>query len=234
VSHVTGNTCGQGILDLLDYLRLMELYLWMELVVKALGLKEEITVYVPSHPRKNLAMTVKQKNKVAEMRILSSLIIFLIVTIYVVGCENNQELRSYKHSDALIELENADNIFYDPRDDGSIQLSYQIKENYPAKQAIKIISTKLASGGWVPLKEDFLNPGLISSHVGGWTKFEDSSDKPTRIIHQWMGDWKNQGGNIVRYAFIYEDPEMERENLSLLQLNIIYIPSEILGAMMNQ
>ena len=222
---MTGNTCGQAIQGLLDYLRLMDLYLWMVQVVKARGSKEEITVYVPSHLRKNLVMTVRQKNKIAEMKILSSLIIFLIVSIYIVGCENNRELRSHKHSDALIELENADNIFYDPRDDGSIQLSYQIKENYPAKQAIKIISTKLAARGWVPLKEDFLNPGLHSSHVGGWTKFEDSSGKSTRIIHQWMGDWKNQGDDIVRYVFIYEYPKMEGENLSLLQLNIIYIPS---------
>jgi hypothetical protein len=87
----------------------------------------------------------------------------------------------------------------------------------------------LEANGWKPLKEDYLNPGLPSSQVNGWSDFEDASRQPPKIIHQWIGDWEDKYGNIIRYAFIYQYPKNKDKNLSVLQIHEIYTPASLVN-----
>ena len=115
------------------------------------------------------------------------------------------------HSKAFITLKNAEGTFYDIRDGGSIQYSYRLKADYPASSVLKEISSQLEAGGWQPLKEDILNPGQPSSHVKGWSNYEDASRPPTKIRYQWMGSWEDKYGNIVTYIFLYQYPKSEKK-----------------------
>jgi hypothetical protein len=143
---------------------------------------------------------------------------FIFICLFA-GCKDKQEPKIFNHSSALILLSNSEEPFYDIRDGGSIQLSYKIKEEYPAAAVIKQIAAQLETKGWKPLKEDYLNPGLPSSHVKGWDNYEDASHPPRTIVHRWMGDWEDKYGNIVRYAFIYEYPKNKAKNLSIMQIH---------------
>jgi hypothetical protein len=158
----------------------------------------------------------------------NSFIASMLLLSLLASCKDDRPA-IYNHSKAFIVLKNAGGTFYDLRDDGSIQLSYKIKENYPASSALSEISTQLKATGWQPVKEDILNPGLPSSHVKGWSDFENASRQPTTIDHQWMGSWEDKYGNIVTYIFLYQYPKTEKKNLSNLQIHAIYEPASLVA-----
>ena len=158
--------------------------------------------------------------------ITNSLIAYLVVLSLLAGCEDNRP-RIENHLKAFIMFKNAEGTFYDLRDEGAIQFSYRLKEGYPATSVLTQISTQLEGAGWQPLKEDFLNPGLPSSHVKGWSYFEDASSPPTKVVYQWMGGWEDKHGNIVTYILRYEYPKNEKKDLSHLQIYEIYKPASL-------
>jgi hypothetical protein len=69
---------------------------------------------------------------------------------------------------------------------GKDQIIYHLQSEYPADDALRTISVCLKNLGWEPLKEDWLNPGLPSSHVRGWTYFEDETTKPATSVRAWI------------------------------------------------
>ena len=168
------------------------------------------------------------RNKMKRSIIANSLIGCFILLSLLVGCKDRCSPRIYNHSNAFVVLRNIEDPFYDLRDGGSIQLSYKLKEDYPASSVLKQISTQLEGTGWQPLKEDYLNPGQSSSHVKGWSEFEDALRPPSKIVHQWVGDWEDKYGNIVTYIFRYEYPK-NKKNLSVLQIHEIYEPASLVN-----
>jgi hypothetical protein len=166
------------------------------------------------------------RNKIKRSIIRNSLIACFLLPSLLAGC-NDTRPRIYNKSKALIILKNAEGTFYDLRDGGSIQLSYKLIADYPASSVLTEISTQLEGAGWHPLKEDFLNPGQPSSHVRGWSNFEDASRAPTKIGYSWMGSWEDKYRNIVTYIFIYQYPKNKKRNLSVLQIHEIYEPASL-------
>lgn len=154
-------------------------------------------------------------------------IICLVAIGIIAGCKDNQEPKVYNHSKAMIVLENAEEPFYVLNDGGSIQLTYKIREDYPAESVIKEITDKLKVAEWQPRNEDYLNPGHFMSHFEGWSEFEDAVRPPTKAVHQWMGDWEDKYGNIVRYVFRYAYPKSDKKDLSNLQIHAIYTPASL-------
>jgi hypothetical protein len=111
---------------------------------------------------------------------------------------------------------------------GSIDLlSYHVSSKFPATQVIDWISDKLQKTGWEPLKYDFLNPNLPSSHVTGWTYFLHGIKDPTVCVHQWLGDWKDASGNIVRYGFRYKQVGCSTLALTDLEVDGWYTPADV-------
>jgi len=51
---------------------------------------------------------------------------------------------------------------------------------------------------WKPLMEDFLNPGISTSLVRGWTNYQD--DVRHQYVWQWQGQWESDKGEIATYA----------------------------------
>jgi hypothetical protein len=150
----------------------------------------------------------------------------LICLLFAAGTsfiQNKQEPKVLNVSRALVVLPEAIDANYVINEKGSIQLGYRMKEPYPANGVIDEVSTRLEKSRWTPLKEDYLNPGLLSSHVRGWSRFEI----PAKIVHQWIGDWKDEYGNIVRYAFRYTYPKKEKQNLSILTIYAFLTPASL-------
>ncbi len=110
---------------------------------------------------------------------------------------------------------------------GTYQLSYKIMTDYPAKASVAAVSSELTQRGWRPLDDDYLNPGLKSSHVRGWSNFDAPHLKPPQTIHQWLADWENRNGDVLRYGFIYQYDTKGPKDLRNMTVIAIFTPAAI-------
>jgi hypothetical protein len=147
----------------------------------------------------------------------------IISALTLIGCRPSIHEETPRHTDALIVCPGAEAVRW-VWFEGSDQLGYQVKVEYPADSIISCISTKLSENGWEPLKEDFWNPGLPSSHVRGWTQFTDATVHPEATVDGWLSQWQNQAGDIVWYGLQYRYPPKDRYTLFV---NAGFIPADI-------
>lgn len=152
------------------------------------------------------------------------LFILLILSLSEMSGANDQDPAAY--SDALVVASGAEDVRY-MKYEGTDQISYRLQVDYPAHNVIETISQSLKDKGWEPLKEDFLNPGLPSSHVRGWTNFTDATRSPERRVHQWLAQWENDQQDIVCYGLRYEYPQDETPNLKSLHVHGIFVPAPL-------
>lgn len=112
--------------------------------------------------------------------------------------------------------------------EGSIhQLSYKLSVKYPADEVIAFVREVLKREGWHALEDDYLNPGLTSSHVTGWNSHQDGTGKVTLKVHQWLAQWKNNAGDVVWYVFRYTYPLQADPDMDTLDVFASYFPSDI-------
>jgi hypothetical protein len=133
----------------------------------------------------------------------------------------DEEARASK---ALIILDGAMNLQQGPSAYGTFYVSYGLMAEYPPSNVIQQISSKLNDLHWAPLKEDWLNPGIPSSHVRGWTEFLDDNRGALQHVHQWLAQWKDPSGNIVSYSLRYSYKEGGPSDLKSLWVNGIWNP----------
>ena len=105
---------------------------------------------------------------------------------------------------------------------GSFFVSYALTERFPARNALKRIKSTLKRLGWLPLKDDWLNPGLPSSHLRGWTHFVDITSGTPRQVHQWAAQWQDLSGNVVTYSLRY-DPACQEGPYCALDSRTLFI-----------
>ena len=132
---------------------------------------------------------------------------------------------------ALIVLAGATRVTRGQGGHGSLFVAYRLAEEYPAPNAIQQISSQLSELGWVPLQEDWLNPGLPSSHVRGWTDFRDNVGNSPRHVHQWSAQWQAPDGNLVDYSLRYVYPEGGARDLRSLWVSGVWSPAPIVKIM---
>lgn len=107
----------------------------------------------------------------------------------------------------------------------TLQMRYVLSADYPATEAVEEVKSILRDAEWKILDKDMLNPGVLTPE--GWSKYRDASEGPIEIIKHWIGDWTNETGDILRYAFIYRNHVNDPENLNLLEVRIIQIPIDL-------
>jgi hypothetical protein len=154
--------------------------------------------------------------------------LFTIVAgcLFLVGCTVSNEERGANFSDSLIVVSGAQKIQY-TKFEGTDQLLFEIKVDYPAKTVLEEISEKLKSKGWQPLSEDYLNPGLPSSHVRGWTDFIDGTKSPRRKVYQWLAQWENKNGDILWCTLKYSYPLTAKPDLEDLTVSEAFWPAKL-------
>lgn len=153
---------------------------------------------------------------------------FVLLTI---GCGKRSSQDPAHYSKSLIVLSGATDIRY-AKLSGTDQVSYNLGEPFPAKQALAQISSRLSADGWTPLKEDVFNPGMPTSFVRGWTT---ASDKTSRQeIRHWLAYWKNTGGDILLCALQYRYPVPNDANsikgLDTVNVTAIFMPAAVVQA----
>ena len=133
---------------------------------------------------------------------------------------------SGEYSAALLVYPDAKGVRYQ-KVKGSDQLSYRVTAKFPGSGVIGWIAFKMEEMGWEPLVKDFLNPDLNSSHVIGWRKYSNETMKPRSIGSAWVGDWRNEAGDIVSIHFVYSYPEGSAPNLTEMNVLEIYLPAHL-------
>ncbi len=142
------------------------------------------------------------------------------------GCRSQASREAREYSDCLIVFPTAREIKY-AKYHGTDQVTYKVQADYPADDVLSFISKQLKDKGWKALKEDYLNPGLPSSHVRGWTVFYDATTRPETTVHQWLAEWENETQDVVWYALQYRYPTGKPRDLRTLQVGASYIPAGV-------
>jgi len=156
---------------------------------------------------------------------------FLLLSVAIcggllTGCRRPLEQNQPVRPDALILHPRAKDIQFLKRE-GTDQVTYRVDGKFPASGVIGWISYQLEEKGWEPLTYDYLNPDLPSSHVQGWTQFEDATKSSVYIVRQWLAEWRDGSENIARYAFRYTYPKDGPPNLTVLEVSAVYIPAPL-------
>lgn len=157
-------------------------------------------------------------------------IALLLIMIIVASCQSKPSQNPKDYSDSLLVLNNATNIFY-AKVNQTDQVSYNLKADYPATEVINTILKNAEGKGWIPLKEDFLNPELPTSFVRGWSDYEDVSRKPNTKVHSWQTDWQNKNNDVLIIGLKYCYPLNSQPDMSSMTVNVIYIPAKLADTM---
>lgn len=161
-------------------------------------------------------------------KLFFSIALLLVVIIY--GCQTKSSQDPKKYSESLIILSGATNIDY-AKVNKTDQVTFNLKADYPAAGIIDQLLKGTSDMGWTPLKEDFLNPGLPTSIVRGWSYYEDASRKPYTKVHSWQTDWQNKNGDVLIYRLRYRYPLNSQPEMSSMSVIAIYIPAPLAETM---
>jgi len=83
-----------------------------------------------------------------------------------------------------------------------IGVSYLMREPYPAEITVAAIQERIPRE-WAPRSENYLNPGIPTAHVRGWTSYEDRTTDPESKVHMWAAQWDNEVGDILSFTLLY-------------------------------
>jgi hypothetical protein len=117
--------------------------------------------------------------------------------------------------------------------DGQVGVSYKVREQFPADAMLARIRAALPTSEWRPLPEDWLNPGVPSSHHAGWSTFEDGTKTPSTEVKQWFAQWQDTEGNVVLYmlrydsTFVPDRPYRRAPDNSDLSVSGLWIPAVV-------
>jgi hypothetical protein len=132
--------------------------------------------------------------------------LLLFSTLLAAAASHQRSNSVEEYSESLLVVPSANSPQHLTYPDGRQQLTYTIDSDYPATGILSFLSSELRKRGWKPLRFDFLNPDMPSSHVRGWTFFEDATQEPRMAVRQWMADWENRAHDITLYNLEYRSP----------------------------
>jgi len=100
---------------------------------------------------------------------------------------------------------------------GGFAVQYDLQACYPASAKLELLSKRMPAA-WVPRKESFMNPGIPTSQVRGWTHFEDDTTQPPTYVKHWAREWEDKSGSILTYHLMFRT-RTENETSCNLQIS---------------
>lgn len=154
--------------------------------------------------------------RTARSRVLCSTLATIIISCSG-GKGSTQEC-----SPALVVLPEARNVRCETSPEQQ-ELVYEVSEPWPATQAIETIKNTLQAQGWKPILNDFLNPGVPSSHVVGWQSYQEDDSR----VRQWLGQWNNEQGQVAWYALTYRTAQEGEVALMDLKVQAVLLEASV-------
>jgi hypothetical protein len=94
-------------------------------------------------------------------------------------------------------------------------VTYEVEEPWPATRTLGLIRAEMRKRNWAPLREDFVNLGVRSSHLTGWRSFEEDG----KLVRQWLAQWSAPDGRVAWYELLYSSPHGDPKPSSRLKVN---------------
>lgn len=113
---------------------------------------------------------------------------------------------------SLVVLPGAENVGFVRAAWGQDQVSYELRVADEAHAPLSLLAARLKAQGWTPQAEDFLNPGEPVGFARGWTesRLPDKPGRPETDERQWLGDWRDADGDVVRFLWLHDLPAAPR------------------------
>jgi hypothetical protein len=152
----------------------------------------------------------------------SRLLLIAIVVAMLVSWE--QLLSAGQRPDALIVCPHAKNMRLS-QVVNTVHLSYNVRDEFPAAATIRHISSELQKRGWRAIPYDVLTPKQSVPLVQVWQHFPSVAGSTVECNYEWIGNWRNQSGDVVRYILLYRYPQSGVHDLMNLEVRAMYAPA---------
>jgi len=148
------------------------------------------------------------------------------------ACDGVQDRQQWPAE--LVVDDGATSLRHVERSNGTHELTYQLREAYPAESVLTRIRAALPPDRWQPLTADWLNPDNPSSNSRGWAFFIDGRKKPNTLVHIWSGAWKDGAGNLVEYALRYDSSlpsgdSREKPDKDAIKVTAFFFPAPVVA-----
>jgi hypothetical protein len=130
------------------------------------------------------------------LRLLVLSCVLFVACFRGVPVAKNESLQPYPGSNVIRSVQQADGA----------GVEYEVSVPYPSEPVLAFITAHVPAD-FHPRKEDFMNPGIPTSHVRGWTSYGDLTTQPPSWVHHWAGEWEDSAGNILSYDLMYRSPD---------------------------
>jgi hypothetical protein len=121
--------------------------------------------------------------------------VVVVLALCAAACRQHREVIPNDLPAELILLPKARHVKY-TRGDQSVTIGYEADLAFPADVLLGTINRSLGSP-WRALNDIWLNPGVASSHVTGWTYYPDGR-------HYWRAEWRAPDDRMVEYILQYQ------------------------------
>lgn len=162
---------------------------------------------------------------------MSRCVLCAVILCGAAGCADVERLSP--RPDELIVLDGATEVSEATQSNGVLELNYRIESPYPAEEITTAIRTLFKGGKWLPLTDDWLNPGNPSGYVRGWSSFVDGTKTPNTIVHTWSAEWKNENNDLVIYRLRFDSevpsdvPFLQRPDNTTLRVTAAFVPVRV-------
>jgi hypothetical protein len=127
--------------------------------------------------------------------------------------------------------EGAASVIHKTQRSGVEDLSYEVKEPYPAASFVSALEQSLKARGWSVPERDPLNPQLPGSTIRLNCKWTDARDAKDGLdLRDWQCQWLSSERALVRYVLRYTRAE-GHQDWSNLKVVAVYWPPAVLRSM---
>lgn len=162
---------------------------------------------------------------VTSMREFVQFQIVVVLALCAAACQQPRERLQTNLPSELILLPEARHVKY-TRDDQSVTIGYEADLAFPADALLGAVKRALGNE-WRALNDIWLNPGVPSSHVTGWTYYPDGR-------HYWRAEWRAPDDRLVEYILQYQSakasdghmlsqPDNARLRVNAMQFSSSYV-----------
>lgn len=107
-------------------------------------------------------------------------------------------------------------------------LQYSMKACYPAAAELAAMARQFPAE-WRPRREHFLNPGIPTSQVRGWTHYVDGRTNPVEYVDQWSGEWDDAAGRVLSIDLQYRSAVENQRSCSVQVSASVLSPPTVKG-----
>lgn len=128
--------------------------------------------------------------------------------LLVLSCSDEITDPGKRSADIVIPAEAEDVAFM--QRDGYESTAYSLVVACPATEFVDEIVKNAETRKWHDRKTLSDHPSVPTAQVRGWVDYTDRTAGTPRIVRQWIAEWNNAQGDLMRCSLQFENPAEDR------------------------